>query len=37
MGSNEELVGEALKPVHHKVVIVTKIMYEKSDEVSSNE
>lgn len=37
MGSNEELVGEALKPIRDQVVIATKIMYEKNDEVSSNE
>jgi aryl-alcohol dehydrogenase-like predicted oxidoreductase len=36
-GSNEELVGEALKPFRNHVVIATKIMYEKSDEASSTE
>ncbi|QGQ94234.1 aldo/keto reductase [Paenibacillus psychroresistens] len=37
MGSNEELVGEALKPIRDKVVIATKFMFEKSNEVNSNE
>ncbi|MBE1445746.1 aldo/keto reductase [Paenibacillus sp. OAS669] len=37
MGSNEELVGEALRPIRDQVVIATKIMYEKSDEASSTE
>ncbi|WP_079913144.1 aldo/keto reductase [Paenibacillus sp. 32352] len=37
IGSNEELVGEALRPIRDQVVIATKIMYEKSDEASSTE
>jgi aryl-alcohol dehydrogenase-like predicted oxidoreductase len=37
MGSNEELLGEALKPIRDQVIIATKIMYEKSDEASSTE
>ncbi|PWV46548.1 aldo/keto reductase [Chitinophaga sp. S165] len=37
MGANEELVGEALKPIRDKVVIASKFFIEKNSEDSSRE
>jgi aryl-alcohol dehydrogenase-like predicted oxidoreductase len=37
MGANEQLVGEALKHIRHKVVIATKFLIEENSEYSSGE